>query len=479
MPFLKRVLSMRVVMFIVIATVLMIFSFFRNITVYPYDSSYYWHIADPVFENTFDILDFPETFRGYFFPVLVGMVKYTVIRLGVSNYWGWRLLISAMISGVLVYAFPIIFKKNNNTHVGWADYLANTMFILIFSVFWGDFIQYPLSDFPACFFMLMGIATLFYIKDRPNCVCKVAGGIIGGILLYAAYNTRVAFLYGELIVIIVFVVYILREKSYKNFLILISLIIGMSCAAMPQMMINHQYIGNWSLKVYTEQVTGYKRGLEVEQVFWGLECPRYETYFGDFTDYPSEKVFFDDPIGKKIIGIEGDIGERNYSNIFKLFLKYPLDVGGLYIRHLISLMTPIFDQVYILDMYTDKGIFISLAIIIWMIAAADIILVSKRFDHMTLYLLVALLVPSLLQLAGAPELRFFLMVYLLLYYYIVNMIDYKKLFQSIKRRWLPVAIVCTAVYFVWISYTGMMLSYNRETVLIINDKHYENISESE
>lgn len=479
MDIIRKVFSTRIAMFVTIAAALMTFSFFKNITTFPQDAYNYWHTADPVFQNGFNILNFPSTFRGYLFQVLVGMIKYIVIGLGIPDYWGWRFLMSIMISGILVYAFPIIFKKTHT--VGCTTYLTNAIFILILIIFWGDFIQYPLSDLPACFFMLTGIAALVWVKDKPNRIHKIIGGIIAGAFLYAAYNTRAAFLYGMLIAIIVFAIYILMEKSYKNFLVLISLIIGMFLTASPQMMINHQYTGSWSPKVYTESFTEGQRKLEELQVLWGLYYPRYETYLGNDEDYPSPSVYFGDPIGKKIIEIEGITEEEfHYKTIIKLFLKYPLDIGGLYTRHLISLMTPIFNQIFITDLHAGKGIFISLAILLWMIAAIDILFDFKnKLNNLTLCMLIAIVFPALLQLAGAPELRFFLMVYLLLYYYVSNVIDYKKLFQSIKRRWVPVLIVCAAVYFMWISYVGMLLSFNRETVFLINDNHYECFSESE
>ena len=476
----KKFFSNRLTMFAIISIVLLALSFFYNRTVFPYDSKYYWNIADPVFENQIDILSFPETFRGCLFPILVGIIKRAVYRLGFDSYWGWRILISGMIAAILVYAFPIILKKDT-AHIGWTTYLTNAVFILIFSIFWGDFIQYPLSDLPACFFMLMGIAALIWVKDKSKYVHKIVYGIIAGALLYTAYNVRVAFLYGVLIVIIVFCAYILIQKTYKNFLVVISLIIGILLAATPQMMINHQYIGSWSPKVYTEQNTGYQVSAQSFQVFEGLRRLRYETYFGDKTDYPIAPIAFDDPIGQKIIEIEGiTLEEFSYGTVFKLFIKYPLDIGGIYIRHLISLMTPIFATAYIKDMYAGKGILISLAIFTWMVAAIDILFHNERkFDSITLWMLIAMVFPSLLQMAGMPEIRFFLMVHLLLYYYISNIIDYKKLYQNIKRRWLPIAIVCTVIYFMWISNVGMILSYNEIKVLIINDKHYECISEME
>ena len=479
MDIIKKVFSTRIAMFVIIAVALMTFSFFQNITTFPQDAYNYWHGADSVFNNGFNILYFPSTFRGCLFQILVGMIKHIVIGLGIPDYWGWRFLMSIMISGILVYAFPTIFKKTSP--IGWTAYLTNAIFILILIIFWGDFIQYPLSDLPACAFLIAGIAILVWVKDKPNRIHKIIGGIIAGALLYAAYNTRVAFLYGVLIAVIVFTIYIMREKSYRNFLVLISLIIGMSLTAAPQMMINHEYVGSWSPKVYTESFTGYQKRLEELQIFWGLHYPRYETYLGNEEDFPSQSVYFVDHIGSKIVEREGITKEEfSYITIIKLFLKYPLDIGGLYIRHLISLMTPIFNQIFITDLHTGKGIFISLAIILWLIAAVDILLDYKnKFDNLTLCMLTAMVFPALLQLAGAPELRFFLIVYLLLYYYVSNVIDYKKLFQSIKRRWMPILIVCTAVYFMWISYVGMLLSSNSETVFLINDNHYECFSEIE
>ena len=138
---------------ILIFALCLIFSHIQNITDYPHDASYYWTIADSVMSSgTFNILDYPETFRGYFFPLLVFLFK-TLFH----GVWGWRVLIAAMVS----ITFGLLLPQIEGHRVCNVDKLLRSFIVaLVFLYVWGNFIQFPLSDFPAIFFLLCSVVLL-------------------------------------------------------------------------------------------------------------------------------------------------------------------------------------------------------------------------------------------------------------------------------------------------------------------------------
>ena len=84
--------------------------------------------------------------------------------------------------------------------------------------------------------------------------------------------------------------------------------------------------------------------------------------------------------------------------------------------------------------------------------------------------LFTLVLPSVLQLAGAPELRFFIPIYLLLYVYVVQLVDYKALFLYCKEHWFVISTLALIIICLWLTILGDVLSFNRERKLIINDR---------
>lgn len=474
----NNIFSKRFTIAILSFSVLILISALYNIKDYLFDGTYYWTVADEVFENGFELLSYPETFRGYLFPVIIGFAKYIMKILQIDEYWGWRILASFMVSCLLAYILPIIFNQNSNENYK-KKVMATLATLGAIILFWGDFLQYPLSDIPAVFFLLSAVAIAIKIMRAPvgteHMLWK--GGALGA-FLYAAYNTRAAFLYGVVIILLIFFIVSLAKAEYKKVLCIIPIVIGVLVFALPQMCINHKYVGIYSPKVYTEQLFGYQNNLEKQQVFWGLTNQRYETYIGDVEEYSSPTVFFLDPIGNEIVARENISAEEfDYGTIIKLFLKYPLDIVGIYTRHLFNLLTPVFPQSYITNMYFNKTFFISLAIIVWMIVGLGVVFSEKNNDNMKLVgvLLFGAIFPSLLQMAGAVELRFFFIGHLLAYYYIFNVVDYKHLFYRISKCWIYVVTVCLIIFFLWVSVIGSTLAYNSEKVLLINDKKYEHI----
>lgn len=438
-----------------------------DITNYPYDSDYYWNTANSVLEGGhFDLLKFPDTFRGYLLPLALTCLK---PMLGI---WTWRIITAFCCASVFAFALPRLVKNEEITT--WQQAGRAFLVYLIFLLVWGKFIQYPLSDLPAAAMLLGAGAICRYFTGCNQHKHSMWGfalwGGAAGILCYGAYNVRAAYLYGVLGILFYLIV---SSRKKRNLLIfLFALLLGAIIISLPQCIINQHYTGKFTPRVLTEAYAGNK-SLQSQQVLWGLTYDRYETYTGDMAKYPDAHVYFRDPTGEEIVRRENIIdNDFTLREVFKLYLKYPLDMLGIYVRHLISLLTPFWDSGYIEELYTDKWLIASASMLIWLTAFYSILVNRQsgcwiRWNDLLIF---SMCLPCLLQLLGAVELRFFLTVYLLVYYKVFAAIDYRRLLLHFRTNWIPVISCGAAILLMWISIAGSILSNNAETVLLIQDK---------
>ena len=84
---------------------------------------------------------------------------------------------------------------------------------------------------------------------------------------------------------------------------------------------------------------------------------------------------FIDPGGNEIAEREEITQDSlSYKVLLELFVKYPLDMCSVYIRHLIALLTPKFSEAYIPDLYVAKGLRVATAIFIWLLAGTNLLI---------------------------------------------------------------------------------------------------------
>ena len=143
---------------------------------------------------------------------------------------------------------------------------------------------------------------------------------------------------------------------------------------------------------------------------------------------------------------------------------------GIYVRHLVSLLTPVYRQVYIANVYAVNPALIVFSIILWLLAALGVLGQVRIFgiDWNVLWIL-ALCIPGLLQIFDEPELRFFLPIYLLGYFYVFAVIDYRKLANTFKSNRLQTLVLFAVIFMLWISLLGYTLATIRSTKLMLSD----------
>lgn len=467
--FKKRKFS--IIAFIIIFISCMLYAISRGHIKPIYDSSYYCVIGDGVINKSGIHLNlFPKTFRGCILPVFIQLLNVTPLGLDI----GWKLIGSLASSLLFVGIIPRIISGNGINNA--KELIGSVISSYIYIYIWGDFIAYPLSDMIAFFFMAIGVLCCRVILEDENANKPVRYWkyFIFGATSYVAYNTRCTYLYGIVLLILLIVVVLSYRRKFRNLIIgLIVMGIGIFVASVPQCFVNINCEDVFSPKIYTENYDSSASNLQMQQIVWGLQYPRYETYIGAYSKYPAPGVFFVDQTGQTLV--EKELITENTFSIKKwveLVVHYPLDILSIYTRHLINAMTPLWNRVYIENINTNKLPIIFISLLIWFICVLDILrkYMSKNINWIAILLVIMTCIPAFMQIMGAVEIRFFLPVYLLAYGYVATGVDYSGLRKWCSNKWLPILIILVIVLNIWLTAISSTLANNVKRTLLINDK---------
>lgn len=441
-----------------------------------YDSGYYYSLSNSFFvEGEFNLLNFTDTFRGCSFPLILAAVKLIANVCEVSELESIALMNSMMFAGIMVVLMPGIFGMKKEKH---KIIMSLAIQMCLIMLFWLDYIQYPLSDLPSLFLMMVSvyfaIISLGTISNKR--ISPILYMFASGFCSYVAYNIRTIYLYCGVIlfVILTYKIYISKKhKAHslkKTIMLIIFFILGWLIASIPQCIINHQYNGEYSPFVVTEKLTEGEASLNELQLLWGLDIVRYETYVGEASEYPYPSVYFNDSVGTSIIQEENITADNiRYSTILRLFKKYPLEMVTIYTKHIISGITPLYSEVYIHNIYEQKALRILINIFVWLISFGAIVLTwkeNKYFFYKNISMLFVLSVPCILISAGAIEVRFYMFLHLFVYYYFASVINFKMLYHKIKENAMPVCLCGIIIMLMWLTIISDILAANALDVML-------------
>ncbi len=444
------------------------------------DGEYYWSVAYPLSTpEGFNIAEFPYTFRGYFLPTFFLLIQIVSEYILVDPFLILYIFHALFTSVTIVYLLPYIFNVTLYT----IQYFIATAVQAIFVVlFWTDFIINPLSDLIAVLLLILGTFFAKKVTENHPIIIKSCFSFFAGLSLYLSYNTRTIYFYSA-VLIILYLLFTIIKKGYgdiksknlniKNFItriaaILLSTLLGVAIVAFPQSIINYNHIGDISPRITTERFSELyypnSENLQEQQVFWGVSLPRYETYVGPAEHYGTPAVRFYDKTAQQIIEEEG-ITEENfsYTTLFDLLFDYPLDIIAIYARHIVSALTPIYSEAYINDLHENKTLRVVVNILLWIITTIACISRSEKnndkgFIKNNWFIILSLISSCFLTLAGAIEIRFFIVLHLLMYFYVTQIIDYKKILIFFRKHWLSVLVVSATVFLLWVSSVSSILS---------------------
>lgn len=393
-----------IAIFFLILILTSLYVMLRNVDMTIGDAEWYLSVGDSCFtRNGFNLLNFPQTFRGCLFPLYLQFIKKSIL----GARLGWAITSGAMIGTLFAFIFPSFFGNVYEKYRLWIGMLMAFIYICIF----GDTIAYTLSDVFATFFLITGVWAIINLKSEASKSKISVTAALSGVCVYIAYNTRVVFLYGALCAVIVVLVFSDMNRK-KKVILITSMLVGAFLISLPQCIVNLNREDMFSARVYTEnysKIYGDADNLQMQQIEWGMNYNRYETYVGG--EYPSASVYFVDSGGTEIIRRENLTDGLTVSKWFSLLGKYPLDMIGIYVRHVVSAMTPVFNSIYIYDLSVNTGLCISVSLFIWILFFTALLTLNRKEvvdNKVILGVMAAFFVPALMQALGAVEMRFFL-----------------------------------------------------------------------
>lgn len=470
--------------------IFIVFNLWVNLKLFYHDSQLYWNLSNSFVSNgKFSFENFPAeaTFRGYLYSYILhlftkfdNLLNIPLIGLKIYN---------SLIGAMAVYSIFLLMKNNNNTMSKNRMIIGSIFSSILLLYFFKDLILYPLTDISA---MAMFFYAVYLIKENidstksENNKAYYMRLFISGILIYSAYNIRTIYMFPTILLIIYFFFTIKRYKQINKFdffkTIMVNIIIitiGASIVAFPQSIINKKHNDTYSPKVMTEVLGDGEQNLFLMQLNWGITFSKYETYVGLDEQYSWPGVKFRDSTGEKIIELEGGYPE-SISEWFKLVLKYPLDFMGIYTRHLITYITPTYSETYITDLNINKSGIILINMIIFIIAgfSAFVNLKTREKDkncdkkkslYDNIWIWITLL-PCLFIIPGAPEVRFFIPLHIMIYVYVCFFVDFKKCLATFKNNPIFYSFIFLIIIMVWTAVISGILAHPADANYIFTIK---------
>lgn len=414
-------------------------------SIWIYDTNDYWNRGEMIKSSGFKI-DSIDGFRGYIFPLFLAAANF----IGGRN--GFFVLNAILVSIFGAFIIPGFNKESKGFEKN--DLFSTSIFFLLLCLLFSGAIGYPLSDLFASIIIFVSVLFLKKSIDTDNKALKLIFAFLSGAFAYLAYNTRTIYLFACFTMPVIYIIMLLRQEeefSFKKILFtaatIISGLIGVVAAAIPQIMINKTWNGLLSISVTTD-------GLMLSQMLWGLKYQRYDTYVPIVPDpiHPSPQIIFSDPVGLRLLE-EMQITEFNdWSDFLYLFVQHPIDVCMIYVRHLINFVCPFWPEIYVTDLNTSKWLWGLLGFTIFFLTA--FVFVRKCLNsYKSLVYFIPVLIPGILIIPGAVEYRFSLPLYLFALCQLCFNADWKKIKDDvIAHKWsvlfiyLAGALLCFAVW---------------------------------
>jgi len=414
---------------------------------YYYDAADYIYSARCLWSEGFSLRNLPKTIRGCLFLILIGFLE-TVSQMVFQNHHTmWEMFASALCVGLNVYIIPLICLPADKLGTKrWA--IGSCISCMLYLFYWADSVLQILSDLPAltCYAGMI-LCIKGSLKSKRGRAFLL--GVLAGALAYAAYNTRTIYLIS--IVTVVAVMLLFFRESRKSWVFWLGFLLGAGAAAIPQVLVNAYWYGEWSPILQTPFEGS--SNLFVFQLKNGIAVPRYETYIGEQQSYSGAGIFYYDLLGQVLAREMEILSIKDY--IFWL-ATHLLEACGLYCKHLFSGITLFYRDGYIKNLELKAHVFL-LNCSVWIMALMGIrsYFVSSRQGiarmqaNKNLPFIVMILLPVLSILPGAVETRFFLPAFSLVYVYVTMGIDYAELWAYFKEHWMEMIVLALAVFLVW------------------------------
>lgn len=381
-------------------------------TPFYYDSGQYWSLQYSFTrEGVWSLLHYDNTLRGYLFPLILHAVSVIAGLLELTDTRLLGLVMATVYSAGITIAIPFIVEKLFHRKVTLAQICLFAIFVIIF---WRGYFYYPLADFPALFSIIFGLclALLPWSKTEGG-ILDAASLTLAGMLWAAATNIRPSYLIAAATLVCWIFLYHRNVNKYplkRCVSLLAAVLLGAVIVLSPQFAINAINFNKPTPFVLAE-IEG--RNLFLQQLAWGIKIQKYETNVGNV--YPVAPVRFMDPHGEHLLAQANSV-PSSFTEYVRFVLRYPLDFAVMYARRIFNGLDVTYPSAYTSDILQNAiGIrWLNYSVLF----LALLYLARQRLANIAVYKAVApflLILPSIVSVPTAIEVRFMLPVFFVVY----------------------------------------------------------------
>ena len=371
------------------------FSEYQNLY---YDAENYWQLGHRFYQNGhFSLLAYDDALRGYCYP----LVNFACLVLRKALDWRAVTVVKLLNSVLAGLLFGVVGPRlwQAATGVAAVPVARRLLWAGLCFVFWGDYFNFSLSDFPA----LLALGVALWQAQRP-----VAGAAAGaGIALALALNVRPIYLASAPFVALLLLLSVPRGAWPRRVLLFGA---GAALVLAPQWLINQRQFGVSSPLVLSESKELHIDNLYLQKLKWGLLHEKYESSVGH--GLPTGQLLFLDADGAAVLRAEGLTDFYSPGQYLAVAARHPGTVATAYARHLFAGLDISHPTPY-LHRWAPSALRNGLNYTLWFWAGL-VVLASRRPTRRQALVLAALLLPCLAVLPLSMEVRFLLPLHLLL-----------------------------------------------------------------
>ena len=364
-----------------------------------YDAEDYWQLGHRFVRNgQFGLLNYDDAMRGYAYPLVnfgclavrkaLNLPAVAVVK-----------LLNAALAGVL---FGIVGPRLWRASTGASQLppLARRLAWAVLSfVFWRDYFNFSLSDFPA----VLALGAGLWLVQRP----RAGAALLAGAALALAINIRPIYLASVLPAL--GLLWLGQPGRTAGALRLVALVLGAGLVLAPQWLINQRQFGTSTPLVLAQSKTLGIHNLYLQKLKWGLLHEKYESSVGH--ELPTGQLLFLDAEGAAVLRAEGRRDIDSPGQYLGLVARHPVTLAGIYARHLFAGLDSSHPTPYLKRWAPSRPMQL-LNYILWFWAV--LVAVRRQPSLRESLVLAALLLPCLAVVPLSMEVRFLLPLHLLL-----------------------------------------------------------------
>ena len=364
-----------------------------------YDAEDYWQLGHRFVRNGhFELLGYNDALRGYTYP----LVNFVCLALRKALDWPAVTVVKLLNSVLAGLLFGVVGPRLWQASAGAPQlpHLARRLaWAALGFVFWRDYFNFSLSDFPA----VLALGAGLWLVQRP----RMAAALLAGAALALAVNIRPIYLASVLPAL--GLLWVGRPALLVWVRQLGALLMGAALVLAPQWLINQRHFNAPTPLVLSQSKTLGIHNLYLQKLKYGLLHEKYESSVG--RELPTGQLLFLDAKGASLLRADSITEINSPGQYLGLAARHPLTLAGIYARHLFAGLDIGHPTPYLKRWAPSRLLqLVNYSLWFW----ATLVALRRRPTAREGLVLAALLLPCLAVIPMSMEVRFLLPLHLLL-----------------------------------------------------------------